>query len=154
MPIRCEIVSQERLVFEGEADLVIVPGANGVMGILPNHAPLLSTLQLGVIKVRRQEEEYVFTVTGGIVDVQPNLIIVMADTAESVQEIDVARAEAARERAEELLSRGLPPDNDAYLAIEAALNRSKLRIEAVKRYRGLSKAAANTARPSSAQKES
>ena len=58
MPIRCEIVSQDRMVFEGDADIVVLPGESGEMGILPNHAPLLSTLKLGVIVVRHQEEEY------------------------------------------------------------------------------------------------
>jgi F-type H+-transporting ATPase subunit epsilon len=67
MPIRCEIVSQDRMVFEGDVDIVVLPGADGEMGILPNHAPVLSTLKLGVIKVRRQGQEEIFTVTGGIV---------------------------------------------------------------------------------------
>jgi F-type H+-transporting ATPase subunit epsilon len=136
MPIRCEIVSQDRLVFEGDADIVVVPGTNGEMGILPHHAPLLSTLKYGVLKVRYQGHEEIFTVAGGVVEVQPNLITVMADKAENVREIDVARAEEAKHRAEEILKQGPPPDTDAYLAVEAALRRSTLRLEAVKRYRG------------------
>ena len=71
MPIRCEIVSQDRLVYEGDADIVIVPGALGEMGILPGHAPLLSALELGVIRVKKDQEEQVFTVTGGFIEVQP-----------------------------------------------------------------------------------
>jgi F-type H+-transporting ATPase subunit epsilon len=135
MPIRCEIVSQDRMVFEGDADMVLVPGSQGEMGILPNHAPLLSTLKYGVLRVRIKDREELFTVAGGIVEVQPDLITVMADAAENVNEIDIGRAEAARRRAEELLKQGLPADSDAYSKIEAALRRSTLRLEAVKRYR-------------------
>jgi F-type H+-transporting ATPase subunit epsilon len=135
MPIRCEIVSQDRMVFEGNADLVLVPGVNGEMGILPNHAPLLSTLRFGVLKVRYQGEEQVFTIAGGIVEVQPDLVTVLADAAENVMEIDVQRAREARNRAEEMLKAGPPPDTDTYLQIEAALKRSNLRLEAARRFR-------------------
>lgn len=136
MPIRCEIVSQDRMVFEGDADIVILPGTEGEMGVLPNHAPLLSTLKYGVVKVRHQGQEEVFTVAGGIVDVQPDRVVILTDAAENVEEINVARAEAARRRAEEMLKAGPPPDTDEYLALEAALRRSKLRLDAVKKYRG------------------
>lgn len=135
MPIRCEIVSQDRMVWEGDADIVIVPGTDGQMGILPNHAPLLSTLQFGILTVRSEGHEEHFTVAGGVVEVQPHLVTVMADAAENVAEIDVARAAAARERAEEFLKEGPPPDTDTYLAMEAALRRSYLRLDAVQRYR-------------------
>jgi F-type H+-transporting ATPase subunit epsilon len=136
MPIRVEIVSQDRLVFEGEADIVVVPGVDGEMGILPNHAPLLSTLNFGILKLRYQGREEDFTVAGGVIEVQPDIITVLADAAENVAEIDVARAEEAKRRAEEMLRKGPPPDTDAYLAMEAALRRSNLRLEAVRRLRG------------------
>jgi F-type H+-transporting ATPase subunit epsilon len=136
MPIRCEIVSQDRTVFEGPADIVIAPGIEGDMGILPNHSPLLSTLRFGILKLRYEGREEVFTISGGIIEVQPDIITVLADTAENVREIDIARAEAARKRAEELLAQGLPPDTDAYLAIEATLRKSNLRLEAARRFRG------------------
>jgi F-type H+-transporting ATPase subunit epsilon len=135
MPIRVEIVSQDRMVFEGDADIVVLPGVAGEMGILPNHAPLLSTLKFGILKVRRQGREEVFTVAGGVVEVQPHLVTVLADSAENVAEIDVARAEASRRRAEELIKQGPPPDSDAYMRMEAALRRSNLRLEAVRRFR-------------------
>ena len=135
MPIRCEIVSQDRMVFEGDADIVLVPGEAGIMGILPNHAPLLSTLKYGILTVRSQGNEENFTVAGGVVEVQPDIITVLADAAENVAEIDVARAEAAKLRAEEFLNQGPPPDTDQYLAMEAALKRSNLRLEAAQRFR-------------------
>jgi len=135
MPIRCEIVSQDRQVFEGDADIVVVPGEAGEMGILPNHAPLLSTLKMGLIKVRYQGQEQEYTVSGGIVEIQPDIITILADAAENVQEIDIARAESARQRAEEYLNKGLPPGTDEFLAMEAALKRSNLRLEAARKYR-------------------
>jgi len=136
MPIRCEIVSQDRTIFEGEADIVVLPGREGEMGILPNHAPLLTTLSFGVIRVRLDDKEDVYTVSGGIAEVQPDIVIILADSAENIAEIDENRAEAARERAEKFLAEGPPPDTDAYLRMEAALRRSKLRLDAVRRYRG------------------
>ncbi len=134
MPIRCEIVSQDRMVYEGDADIVMVPGEMGQMGILPRHAPLLSTLKFGILTVRYQGHEEHFTVAGGIVEVQPTIITVLADAAENVREIDTARADAARRRAEEYIAKGPPPDTDTYLAMEAALKRSNLRLEAARRF--------------------
>ncbi len=135
MPIRCEIVSQDRMVYEGDADIVVLPGMDGEMGVLPHHAPLLTTLKFGIIKVRAKGEEQVFAVAGGVAEIQPDIVTVLADAAENVQEIDVARAEAARKRAEEALAKVKPEDADAYLALEAALRRSNLRIDAAKRFR-------------------
>jgi F-type H+-transporting ATPase subunit epsilon len=123
------------MVFEGDADIVIVPGEAGEMGILPNHAPLLSTLRMGIIKVRVGDNEQDFTVSGGIIEVQPDIITVLADAAENVDEIDISRAEAAKNRVEDILAKGLPPDTDEYLAMEAALKRSNLRLDAARRYR-------------------
>ena len=135
MTIRCEIVSQDRTVFAGDVYIVVLPGAGGEMGILPNHAPVLTTLKYGVIKIRRAGKEEIYAVSGGVAEVQPTIITVLADAAENVEEIDVARAEAARQRAEEVLAKGVPADNDAYLAMEAALRRSNLRLDVARRYR-------------------
>ena len=135
MTIRCEIVSQDRTVFTGEVDIVVLPGAAGEMGILPKHAPVLTTLKYGIVKVRKGGKEQLFTVAGGIAEVQPDIITILADAAENVEEIDEARAEAARKRAEEVLAKGVPADTDTYLAMEAALRKSNLRLDAVRRYR-------------------
>jgi len=135
MPIRCEIVSQDRMVFEGDADIVVLPGTDGEMGILPNHSPLLTTLKFGVVKVRLDKAEQIFAVAGGVAEVQPDLITILADAAENVEEIDISRAEEARKRAEEYLAQGTPQDTDSYLKLEAALRRSNLRLDAVKRFR-------------------
>lgn len=135
MSIRCEIVSQDRIVFQGDVDMVLLPGTDGEMGILPHHAPLLTTLKYGVIKVRSQGHETIYTVAGGVAEVQPDILTILADSAENVEEIDVQRAEAARKRAEESLAKGVPADSDAYLRMEAALRKSNLRLDAVRRYR-------------------
>src|SRR5574341_22939 len=108
MPIHCEIVSQDRTVFQGDVDIVILPGAAGEMGILPHHAPVLTTLKYGVVKIRRRGKEEVFVVAGGVAEVQPEVVTVLADAAENVEEIDIDRAEAAKKRAEEALARGIP----------------------------------------------
>lgn len=135
MTIRCEIVSQDRTVFTGDVDIVVLPGAAGEMGILPKHAPVLTTLKYGVVKIRKGGKEELFTVAGGVAEVQPDIVTILADAAENVEEIDVARADAARQRAEEVLAKGVPADTDAYLAMEAALRKSNLRLDAVRRYR-------------------
>ena len=135
MPIRCEIVSQDKMVYQGDADIVVLPGSDGEMGILPRHAPLLTTLKFGVITVQAQGQATHFTVAGGVAEIQPEIVTVLADAAENVEEIDVERAETARKRAEEALAKGVPPETDSYLKMEAALRRSNLRLDAARRYR-------------------
>jgi F-type H+-transporting ATPase subunit epsilon len=135
MPIRCEIISQDRIVYQGEADIVVLPGASGEMGILPHHSPVLSVLQFGVIRVRSQGEDQYFTVAGGVAEVQPDQVTVLADAAENVNEIDTQRAEEARRRAEEALKQGVGEDTDTYLKIQTAIKRSNLRLDAARRYR-------------------
>jgi len=135
MPIRCEIVSQDRTVFQGDVDMIVLPGAAGEMGILPHHAPVLTTLKYGVVKVRHGGEEEIFAVAGGVAEIQPDIVTVLADAAENVEEIDVVRAQFARKRAEEILAKGLPKDQDTLLSVEAALRRSNLRLDVVRRYR-------------------
>jgi len=126
------------MVFEGDVDIVVLPGSAGEMGILPHHAPLLTTLKYGVIKVRTKDKDEIFTVAGGVAEIQPDIVTVLADAAENVKEIDLNRAESARKRAEAMLEKGVPADTDTYLAVEAALRRSNLRLDAVRRYRKVS----------------
>ncbi len=135
MPIHCEIISQDRIVFQGDVEIVLLPGTAGEMGILPHHAPVLTTLKYGVIKVRQNGKEEIFTVAGGVAEVQPDVVTVLADAAENIEEIDIERAKAARKRAEETLAAGVEKSSDALLAIEAALRRSNLRLDMVRRYR-------------------
>ena len=136
MTIRCEIVSQDRTVFAGDVDIVVLPGAGGEMGILPKHAPVLTTLKPGVIKVRVSGKEDLYAVAGGVAEVQPDIVTILADRgSENIQDIDVDRAEAAKKRAEEYFSKNPPVDTDRYLIMEAALRRANLRLDVVRRYR-------------------
>ena len=135
MTIRCEIVSQDRTVFQGDVDIVVLPGAAGEMGILPHHAPVLATLKYGVIKIRREGKEELFAVAGGVAEVQPDIVTILADAAENIEDIDITRAKAAKKRAEDALAKLKPEDHDAYLRMEAALRRSNLRLDVARRYR-------------------
>ena len=135
MPIRCEIISQDRLVFKGEVDIVLLPGVEGEMGILPNHSPLLTVINYGVITTRTKGQEEYFTVAGGVAEVLPDQVTILADSAENVMEIDISRAEEARKRAEELIDEEIESSSDDHLKFQAMLHRSMLRINAVKRYR-------------------
>ena len=87
MTIKCEIVSQDRIVFQGDVDMVVLPGAAGEMGILPHHSPVLSVLNYGIITVKKSGKEEHFTVAGGVAEVQPDQVTVLADAAENVEEI-------------------------------------------------------------------
>jgi F-type H+-transporting ATPase subunit epsilon len=96
----------------------------------------LTTLKYGVIKVRRNNKEELFAVAGGVAEVQPTIITILADAAENIEEIDIVRAKAAKKRAEDALANLSPEeDRDAYLVMEAALRRSNLRLDVVKRFR-------------------
>ncbi len=134
MTIHCEIVSQDHTVFQGDVDIVVLPGMAGEMGILAHHAPVLAILKYGIIKIRRNGKEDLFAVAGGIAEVQPDIVTVLADAAENVEDIDITRAQAAKKRAEDLLAKLNPEEHDTYLRMEAALRRSNLRLEAVRRY--------------------
>lgn len=139
MPIKCDIVSQDRIVFSGDAEMVILPGSEGVMGILPNHSPVLTTFNFGIITVVTKKDRNYFTVAGGIAEVQPDLITVLADAAENVDELDESRAEKAKDRAESLLKESSRSDESELDALKNALRRSTFRLEAIKRFKRSSK---------------
>jgi F-type H+-transporting ATPase subunit epsilon len=127
MPLHLEIVTSERTVFEGQVDMVTVPGGGGEMGILPNHAPVLSTLRPGELCVKVGGETHAFAIGGGFVDIHNNNVIILADSAERADEIDVARAEAARMRAQDML-KNPPPNKEDLIKLEAAYRRSEVRL--------------------------
>lgn len=125
-PIRLDVVTAERVVFSEEVDVVVAPGVEGQLGILPHHTPLMTTLQTGELRARKSGEEFSLVISGGFLEVRPDRVIVLADVAERAEEIDLARAEAAKERAEEDLSHR-PPGVDLAQA-EAALHRALVRL--------------------------
>ena len=135
MTLECVIVTQERTVFNGAVDAVNLPGTEGRLGILPHHTPLLTTLGFGEIVVRRQGQEEYFAIGGGLAEVQPTKVIVLADSAEHVEEIDISRAEAARQRALQLMAEGVPEDPDRYAQVRASLQRAEIRIDVARRRR-------------------
>ena len=135
MPLQCEIVSQDRNVFSGQVDMVLLPGVDGVMGILPRHSPILTNLNFGVITVITKAGREYFTVAGGIAEVQPDQVTVLADAAENVEEIDEDRAEKAKEKAEQLLKEIQSSDYADLNSLKNALRRSTLRLDAIKKYK-------------------
>lgn len=123
MTIHVEVVTQERKVFEeAEADIVVLPGSEGEMGVLPRHAPLLTTMGYGELIVRKGPAEERFAIYGGVVDVRPDKVVVLADLAESSFALDIREIEAARERAGRLLQEGVPEDEnrEALLSLRRA----------------------------------
>ena len=128
MPLRLDIVTVERLVYSEEVDMVIAPGIEGELGILPRHAPLLTALTYGELRVKRGGEEDSFAIGGGFLEVQPDQVTVLADAAERAEEIDLERAEAARRRAEEQIEDAARTDVD-FARADAALRRSLVRIK-------------------------
>lgn len=133
MPLHLEIVTSERTVYNGAADMVTVPGGGGEMGILPNHAPVLSTLKAGELRVKSGSEVLLFAIGGGFIDIHNNRVIILADSAERADEIDLARAEAARIRAQEML-KNPPPNKDEQLALDASLRKSQARLRVAQRH--------------------
>jgi F-type H+-transporting ATPase subunit epsilon len=134
MPIRVEIVTQERKIFEEpEADMVIVPGVAGELGILPRHTPLLTTMKLGELRVKKGNAEESFVIYGGVVEVRPDKVVVMADAADMSAELSVEDIEAARNRAAQRLEEGLPPDE--YQKMASELRRAELALDVVRKTR-------------------
>ena len=132
MPLLLEIVTPERLAFSDIVDAVVVPGIEGELGILPHHAPLLSTLGLGELRIRRGVSEESFAIVGGFVQVRPDKGVVMAETADMSSEIDLERALEARREAERALETGYREGADLASA-RAALQQALLRIRVAER---------------------
>lgn len=141
MSILCEIVTQERLVYSGQVDTVVVDGSEGRMGILPNHAPLLTTLQISELRVKAGDNmEESFALGGGVLEVRPDRVTVLADVAENAAEIDLERATAARERAETYLAQGpqsVETSPEAFFEITNALRRANVRLRVSANRRGI-----------------
>lgn len=137
--IRLEIVTVERMVYSEEVDVVVAPGVEGQLGILPHHTPLMTTLQPGELRIKKGAEELVLAISGGFLEIRPDKVVILADAAERVEEIDVARAEDAKRRAQERLAeKGLAGIDE--VRVDASLRRSLARLkvaEAVRRRRKL-----------------
>ena len=137
LTLHVEVVTQDRNVYSGEADMVVAPGSEGVLGILPRHAPLLTLLQVGELRIKHGNEEDVLFVAGGFMEVYHNVVTVLADAAERAEDIDSARAEEARRRAQTSLEQR-EADIDRG-ALEGSLQRAIMRLkvsETVRRRHG------------------
>jgi len=132
--IRLDIVTAEREVYAEDVDVVIAPGVEGQLGILPHHAPLMTTLQAGELRVRKGGKEVSMAISGGFLEVRPDRVVVLADTAERAEEIDVARAEEAKQRARERLSEKQVVGADEARA-EASLRRALIRLKVAEKRR-------------------
>jgi F-type H+-transporting ATPase subunit epsilon len=130
--LRLMIASPERELYHGDVDVVLAPSVEGQLGILPHHSPLIAQLDEGLLTARAGPEEYVFAIHGGFIQVLPDRVIVLADTAERAEEIDMQRAEEARQRALETLHTA-PPEQRRLT--EVALRRSQIRLRAGRRRR-------------------
>ncbi|MBF7081553.1 F0F1 ATP synthase subunit epsilon [Desulfallas sp. Bu1-1] len=126
---RLEVVTPERKVYSEDVRFVVVPGSEGELGFLPDHAPLVSALKIGLVRVHKDGKVLKIAVSGGFVEVRNSRVTILANAAEREDQIDVARAEAAKQRAEQRLAAG-GPDIDIARA-EAALKRALNRLKAV-----------------------
>ena len=128
VPLQLEIVSPERKAFEDEVDMVVVPGIDGELGILPHHTRLISALGIGELKIKKGGTETLMFISGGFVEVRPDKVIIMADLAEHSDEIDEARAVEARRRAEAELGEVKDPVDIARVraALQTALMRERI----------------------------
>jgi F-type H+-transporting ATPase subunit epsilon len=134
MPLRLEIVTPERVAYEDDVDMVICPGSEGELGILPHHAPLLSTLGYGELRIRKAGAEEFFAIAGGFVQVRPDKVVVMAETADLASEIDLEAAQQARAEAQRALEEGFNEPADLARA-RASMERALLRIRVAERRR-------------------
>ena len=128
MPLQLEIVSPERRAFTDEVDMVVVPGIDGELGILPHHTRMITALGTGELRIKKGGTEQSLLISGGFVEVRPDRVVVMADLAEHSDEIDEARAAEARKRAEAELESAKDPVDLARVraALQTALMRERI----------------------------
>src|SRR3989304_3458706 len=125
--LKLEVVTVEGLVYSGDVNVVVAPGTEGQLGIMPRHAPLITGLEAGQLMFRKDGQENYLAISGGFLEVLPDKVVVLADSAERAEDIDIARAEVARKRAEERLKshgQGIDP-----VRAEASLRRSLARLK-------------------------
>lgn len=135
--MQVEIVSAEKEIFQGEAEMVVASAVQGEVGIAPGHTPFITRIKPGEIRVRTtgDAEELDIYVSGGILEVQPHVVTVLADTALRVDEIDEAEAAKAKEEAEAALAGGKPGEID-YAAVQAQLAEASAQLQLIKKLRG------------------
>lgn len=133
--LHVDIVTVEGRTFQGEADFVRVPGAEGELGILPQHITLLTPLRPGEVVVRNGSQDQFFFVGGGFLEVRPDQVTVLADSAERAEDVDEARAEEARRRAQQLLEQRITEVDQAAASAALARAEARLRVADLRRRR-------------------
>lgn len=135
MPLHLEVVTAERVVYADDVEMVVAPGAEGALGILPRHAPLMSVLGIGELRITKGGQETGLAIGGGFMEVLDDRVTVLADTAEQAEEIDIARAEEAAQRAERALrERG---SGQPAAVMDAQLRRAQLRLKVARKRRNV-----------------
>lgn len=132
--IQFKIVTPERVVFEDTVDAIILPTVEGEITILPHHIPIVSLLKAGVLRIQKGKEETPLAVSSGVIEVDGERVVVLADTAERADDLDETKIEKAREEARQLMEskRG---DREGFAEASALLERELARLKVVKRYR-------------------
>lgn len=133
MPLLLEIVTPEKSAYEDMVDSVQLPGIEGELGVLPHHAPLVSMLGVGELRIRKGGEEESFAIVGGFLQVRPDRVVVMAETADVASEIDLEKAQEARREAERTLEGAAQTDAVDLAAARASLQQALLRIRVAER---------------------
>ena len=133
MPLLLEIVTPERLAYSDTVDAVNLPGIEGELGILPHHAPLVSMLGVGELRIRKGGTEESFAIVGGFLQVRPDRVVVMAETADLASDIDLEKAQEARREAERTLEGAAQTDAVDLAAARASLQQALLRIRVAER---------------------
>jgi F-type H+-transporting ATPase subunit epsilon len=135
MPLHLEVITPERRVYEDDVDMVIAPGSEGYLGILPHHAPLLTALGPGEFRVKKGGVEEVLVVFGGFMDVRADRVVVLTEAAEPAEEIDAQRAEEARRRAQQALAAAGTMSAADEARARTALQRALVRLRVSERRR-------------------
>ena len=133
MPLLLEIVTPERLAYSDIVDAVNLPGIEGELGVLPHHAPLVSMLGVGELRIRKGGAEESFAIVGGFLQVRPDRVVVMAETADLASDIDLEKAQEARREAERTLEGAAQTDAVDLAAARASLQQALLRIRVAER---------------------
>jgi F-type H+-transporting ATPase subunit epsilon len=133
MPLHLEIITADRVLFDGQVDVIVAPGTEGQMAVLPHHAAVMTSLDPGELRYRNSDGEAYLAISGGFMDVRGSHVVVLADSAERADEIDEARAQEAIRRAQEQMAAG-GEDADVERALQA-IRRAQVRINVTRRRR-------------------
>jgi F-type H+-transporting ATPase subunit epsilon len=137
--IKFKIATPEKIVYEDEIDQIVLPTKMGEVTILPGHIPLVSSLVPGEVLIKRDNQEAPMAVSGGFVEFNNNNLVILADTAERVEEIDEARAEEARAKVKKLLNKRQDIDEVGFASLAAKMEKELARLKVVKKYKKLRK---------------